>query len=128
MKKGDTYLHDFVIAPDIYKGFKELFRDHNPLHIDPAYARSKGYEDAVMYGNILGGFISYFIGECLPCKNVVLVSQEIKYKNPCYINDLLTLKVTVDDFFDSVNVAELKYIFLNNAKEIAKGKIQVKLI
>jgi acyl dehydratase len=43
------------------------------LHIDDDYARSKGFKQKVMHGNILCGFLSRFVGELLPVK---------KYHNP----------------------------------------------
>jgi 3-hydroxybutyryl-CoA dehydratase len=87
MKTGDAFTEEFEVTEKIYSVFRDAFNDHNPLHIDEAFARQKGFQSIVMHGNILGGFISYFIGECLPMKNVVLHTQEIKYLRPVYMND-----------------------------------------
>ena len=82
MLKGDSFSKEFIIDNEIYIGFINLFKDRNPLHTDIAFAKEKGFNATVMHGNILGGFLSYFIGECLPEKNVIIHSQEIKYYNP----------------------------------------------
>lgn len=82
-----------------------------------------------MYGNILNAFLSYFIGECLPTKDVIIHSQEIQYKNPVYLNDQLNLQYVVDELYESVNVVIFKYKFKNqHNKMVAKGKIQIGLI
>ena len=129
MKKGDLFEKEFLVNEDIYFGFIKIFKDKNPLHINDKFAKSKGFADKVMFGNILNGFISYFIGECLPTKDVMLLSQEINYKKPVYLNDTLLLKAKVTDVFESVNLVEFKYDFLNQEKiKIAKGKITIKLI
>jgi 3-hydroxybutyryl-CoA dehydratase len=129
MKKGDTFQHSFKVTEDIYKGFIDIFRDRNPLHTNAAFAQQKGFSGQVMFGNILNGFISYFVGECLPIKDVMIVSQEIKYSNPVYLNDNLDFYARVTDVFESVKLVEIKYYFEKSPKvKVAQGKIQVGII
>ena len=127
MKKGTVIKENYTITPSIYDGFKLLFNDLNPMHTNGEYAKENGFQDVVMHGNILNGFVSHFIGESLPIKNVVIVSQTIKYYNPVYLGDTIEFKGTVIDVFDSVNVVEFKFEFRNELK-IASGKIQIKVI
>ena len=63
------------------------------MHVDLEFAQNYGYSSVVMHGNILNGFISYFIGEELPVKEIVILSQDIKFNNPVYLNDILQLNV-----------------------------------
>lgn len=129
MTKGDRFQQDFLIDEKIYNGFISLFKDHNPLHTDAAFAKNKGFSDVVMHGNILGGFLSYFIGECLPVKNVIIHTQDIKYYNPVYLNHPLSFTALVTDTVDSVKVVIFSYLFKNeHGLIIAKGKIQIGLI
>lgn len=129
MQKGDTFTAAFSVNEETYKGFIGLFNDRNPLHTDKAFAQSKGFKGEVMHGNILNGFLSYFIGECLPDKNVIIQTQEIKYALPVYLHDRLKLVAQVADRYESVNAVEFKYYFENSAGEkVAKGKIQIGII
>jgi 3-hydroxybutyryl-CoA dehydratase len=126
MKKGDKFQTDFIVDDEIYNGFIDLFKDKNPLHTDLAFAEAKGFKGPVMHGNILNGFLSFFIGECLPEKNVLIHSQEIKYLHPVYKNEKLKLVAEVENVFESVKVAELKFFFENHTNlKIAKGKINI---
>ena len=128
-KTGDLFIEIFVITDKTYSGFIQLFKDENPLHTDEQFAKEKGFKGIVMHGNILNGFISYFIGECLPTKNVIIHSQEIQYKVPIYLNDKLKLEAEVKGIYESVNAVELKYNFTNSAsKTVAKGKVQIGLL
>ena len=80
-----------------------------------------------MHGNILNGFISYFIGEELPVKEIVILSQDIKFNNPVYLNDILQLNVSVFEIYESVNVINFKFKFINHKNiTVAKGKFQIK--
>ena len=129
MKEGDTYTQLFTVGPAAYGGFIDLFKDKNPLHTDEAFARSKGFTGVVMHGNILNGFVSYFVGECLPLKNVMIHAQSIKYALPVYLNDELEFNAEITGFFESVNAYELKFYFRNKAgTKVAKGDIQIGLL
>lgn len=129
MQKGDSFFQEFIIDDKIYSGFIGLFQDQNPLHTQAAFAQDKGFQSVVMHGNILGGFISYFIGECLPVKNVIIHSQEINYLNPVYLNDRLKFTAKIKEVFESVKAIEFVFLFENqDQKKIAKGKIQIGII
>ncbi|PBQ31505.1 hypothetical protein CNR22_06910 [Sphingobacteriaceae bacterium] len=128
-RKDELFENTFTVSEEIYDRFIMTFQDKNPLHTDQAFATSKGFMSRVMHGNILNGFLSYFIGECLPIKNVIIHSQDIQFKNPVYMNNILTFEAKVNEVFESVNAVEFKFSFKNEeAKVVAKGKIQIGII
>ncbi|MEN1786346.1 MAG: MaoC/PaaZ C-terminal domain-containing protein [Bacteroidota bacterium] len=128
-KPEDKFQETFTVHEDIYKGFIKVFRDENPLHTDSDFAQEKGFKGVVMHGNILNGFLSYFIGEVLPTKNVIIHSQEIQYKNAVHLNDELEFSAEVIGTYESVGAVEFKYSFKNRvAKTVAKGKFQIGLL
>ncbi|HEY9114159.1 MAG TPA: MaoC/PaaZ C-terminal domain-containing protein [Bacteroidales bacterium] len=128
-KPKDSFSKKFTVNEAIYHGFIDLFQDKNPLHTNDKFAQEKGFAGKVMHGNILNGFLSFFIGECLPVKNVIIHSQEISFKNAVYLEDELTFFAEVNDVFESVRAVEFKFSFKNSDnKVVAKGKIQIGLI
>lgn len=128
-KIGETFEEFFVISDEIYSGFIATFNDRNPLHTNQQFALAKGFKDVVMHGNILNGFISYFIGEKLITKDVIIHSQEIQFKNPVFLNDTVIFNAEVNGVYESVNAIEFKFIFKNKLeKVIAKGKFQIGLL
>ncbi len=127
--KGQKFAETFTVSDNVYQGFIALFKDKNPLHTNERFASEKGFKEKVMHGNILNGFLSYFIGECLPVKDVIIHSQEIQFKNPVYLNDSLIFEATVSEIFESVNTIEFKFTFKNSSdKVVSKGKIQIGII
>ncbi len=126
----DVFINHFFVDNKVYQGFLNTFNDSNPLHVDEEFAQTKGFLNKVMHGNILGGFLSFFIGECLPIKNVVIHSQSIKYIKPVYLNDLLVLETKVSNVHQSVNVVEFNFSFKNQVSDevVAKGKIQIGIL
>ena len=128
-KPGETFEEVFTVTQDIHEGFIQVFKDSNPLHTNQSFASKKGFDGLVMHGNILNGFLSYFIGERLPTKDVIIHSQEIQFKNAVYLNDKLRVNAEVIGIYESVNAVEFKYSFKNkDAKIAAKGKFQIGLL
>jgi acyl dehydratase len=126
LKLNDKFEKTFVLTAQVYEGFIQIFKDNNPLHTNEEFAVAHGFEGRVMHGNILNGFLSYFIGECLPQKDVIIHSQEIEFKNPVYLNDELFFEAIVAGVYESVGAVQFKFLFKNAAlKTVAKGKIQI---
>ena len=126
---GNCYSIPFMVSTAVYEGFIATFNDKNPLHTDEAFAISKGFKGKVMHGNILNGFLSYFIGECLPVKNCIIHSQTIKFSHPVFLNDELVLNAEVTEVYESVNAYVFKFYFQNSdGKKVAKGDIRIGLL
>jgi len=127
--KGTEYKEEFIVSEEVYKGFISVFKDMNPLHTNGDFAKDKGFQGVVMHGNILNGFVSFFIGEKLPTKDVIIHKQEIKYKSPVYLNDKLSFVAKVNEVFDSVQAVEFKFSFSNEKGiKVAVGKVQIGVI
>ena len=121
--------HLFQVSESVYTSFQICSGDMNPLHTNETFAQAKGFKGRVMYGNILNAFVSYFVGECLPTKDVIIHSQDIAYKLPVYLNDTLHFESEVEGIYESVNAIEFKFKFSNqNNKVVAKGHVQIGLI
>ena len=126
IKLDQEFTHDFEVSREVYEGFINIFKDRNELHTDEDFAQAKGFKSIVMHGNILNGFLSYFVGECLPFRNVIIHSQEIKFSNPVFLEDNLKLEAKISDIYESVGVFEVSFKFKNESgSSVARGKVQV---
>jgi 3-hydroxybutyryl-CoA dehydratase len=126
LRVGDRFVEHFDLTADLVSGFVALFGDRHPLHTDPAYARARGFEGVVVHGNVLSGFLSFFVGECYPEPEAIILSQAIKFSRPVYVGDHLSLEAEVVGIHDSVNVVDMKYCFINqNGARVASAKMQV---
>jgi len=79
---GNKYNLNFQGTETVYNSFLTAFKDNNPLNSNNEFALEKGFTSKVMHGNILNGFVSYFVGEFLPTKNVIIHTQHIQFNNP----------------------------------------------
>ena len=127
--KYSEFRHQFLVDASVKQGFQQCSGDFNPLHNDEVFAKRKGFQECVMYGNVLNCFVSYFIGELLPTQEVIIHSQEIAYRLPVYMGDTLDFSAKVTDVFEMVNTVDFSFVFKNKVgKTVAKGKIQIGLI
>ena len=121
--------HNYIITESVYKSFLCAFGDESPIHVDENEARAAGFPTVVMHGNILNGFISHFVGMIYPGRQSLLMSVDIRYVNPSYMNDEIEIKAKVVHFLESKKVIEL-LLMLNNITQsytAAKCKVIVKL-
>ena len=125
MQEGLRINHEFFIDSDIYEGFKKAFKDENILHTNEEYAQEKGFREKVMHGNILNGFVSFFVGELLPDKKVLIQKQEISFHKPVYLNDNLIFEAILSEVYESVNSFVFKFKFKSESGLVAKGKVQI---
>jgi len=119
----------FTVNENVYSKFQKISGDMNPLHTNGDFAQRKGFPQKVMYGNIINCFVSTLIGMCLPTPNIMIAAQDIKYKNPVFLNDCLEASISVSGVFEIANSVELKFSFTNEAeKVVATGKVIVKML
>lgn len=126
--EGTTFIHEFKVTKETTDLFIEISQDRNPLHVDNNFSISKGFKSKVVHGNIQNCFLSYFVGEIFPIKNVVILSQKIKFKNPVYENETLFFESKIVNFVESIKVYELKYKFSNSYNTVSQGIIMIKVI
>lgn len=132
-EKSANIQYSYQVTPEVYYSFQRCSNDYNPLHVDKAFAEEKGFQDRVMYGNILNAFVSHFVGMLLPTRNVMIQSQDINFHNPVYLNDLIQLEVGIDTVSEAVNIINYKLKFKKivageKPKLVAKGHVQIGLL
>lgn len=67
--------------------FAKLTGDTNPLHLDPAYARSTSFQEPVVHGILINGLISAVIGARMLGRGHVLLHQEIRFPAPVFVGE-----------------------------------------
>ncbi len=75
--------------------FAEVSTDHNPVHLDDAYARETMFHGRIAHGMLTAGLISAVIGEQLPGHGTVYLGQTLKFMAPVRPGDSVLAEVTV---------------------------------
>ena len=75
--------------------FAEISTDHNPVHLDEAYAQDTIFQGRIAHGMLTAGLISAVIGEQLPGHGTVYLGQSLKFLAPVRPGDTVEAVVKV---------------------------------
>jgi 3-hydroxybutyryl-CoA dehydratase len=84
-----------VTAEDI-EAFARISGDHNPVHLDEAYAAATQFKGRIAHGILTASYISALLGMTLPGPGCIYVSQTLAFKAPVHIGAevIATVKIT----------------------------------
>ena len=84
-----------AVTDDDIVRFAEVSGDHNPVHLDDAYAARSVFGARVAHGFLTGSLISAVIGMDLPGPGSIYLGQTLKFLAPVRIGDIVTVSVEV---------------------------------
>lgn len=127
IKVGLEVSFEYILTEDKVRMFKEITDDINPLHNDLEYAKSKGYQEKVVYGMLTSSILSTLAGVYLPGKYSLIHQVEISFIKPVFISssplNVIGKVVSVDERFKQI---EVKYnIFDNNKNKVCRGIMKI---
>lgn len=96
--------------------FADLSGDYNPVHLDDRYAASSRYKKRIAHGLMVSSLFSGLFGAKLPGEGCVYKSQNLKFKRPVYIGDVVTARIEV------VDVDKIKKTILFSTKCLVDNK------
>ena len=109
--------------------FLDISNDHNPLHVDNAYAKEKGFDGRVVYGLLTASFYSTLVGVHLPGKYCILQSIDTQFLKPVYIGETLTISGKISYINEAFKQIEIQATIVNqNGQKVSKATIKTGLI
>ena len=94
-KVGQSVTYSQVIDDKLVRGYAELTGDHNPIHVDDAFAKRTKFHQRIAHGGILFGLVSMVLGDKMPGIGTIYMSQLVNFHAPVFINDKVTVVVTI---------------------------------
>jgi 3-hydroxybutyryl-CoA dehydratase len=106
--------------------FAELSGDVSPIHVDDAFAKSKGFNSRIAHGALLVSYVSRFIGTILPGANGLLQSVAIEFRRPCYPGTKIKIEGEVAKRVESVRVVRITILVTDSVtgEILATGLVQ----
>jgi len=101
---------------DVYT-FAEISGDHNPLHVDAAFAASTRFGRQLVHGMLTAGLISAVLGTQLPGPGCIYLKQTLNFRAPVYFGDTITATVTVTKARQDKPIITLETVCKNQAGE-----------
>lgn len=95
LKPGDQASRTTTISDEMIRAFADLTGDHNPVHLDDAYAAGTRFGRRIAHGMIAAALISATLANDLPGPGTVYLSQALQFRAPVYPGDTITTSVEV---------------------------------
>ena len=106
-KIGSTLVNDFA----------KISGDFNPLHMNDEYTSTTNFGKRVCHGMLLASFFSQLIGMYLPGKNSLYFSQTLNFRNPCFIDDNITIEGEIIEKKSNIKLIVIKTTIHNQDGE-----------
>jgi len=94
-KVGQHVSSSELIDDKMVRGYADLTGDHNPIHVDDAFAKKTKFGQRIAHGGILFGLASKVLGEKMPGLGTIYMSQLVNFHAPVFINDTVTCVATI---------------------------------
>ncbi len=85
----------WTVTEAMIAAFAELSGDHNPLHVDEAFAQASPLKGRVAHGMLAAGFVSAVIGGELPGAGTIYISQSLRFLRPVRPGDTVVVQVKI---------------------------------
>ena len=129
IKIGQSKKFQITITESMVNDFAKISGDFSPIHMDETYAKSTTFNKRVVHGMLLASFLSRVDGMYLPGKHALYFSQNVEFRNPCFIGDELTIESKVTDKSISTKILKIESKIFNQKNKIllfGEGKVIVR--
>lgn len=95
MNVGEQAQRSLTVDDDLVSAFAEVSSDRNPVHMDEEYAAKTRFGRRIAHGMIAGSLISATLANDLPGPGTVYLSQQLTFRAPVFIGDVITSTVEI---------------------------------
>lgn len=94
---GMTASFEHVVSEADVIQFADISGDHNPVHLDEAYAQTTRFKGRIVHGILSASFLSTTIASRLPGPGTIYLTQNLSFRAPVRIGDKVEARVTVTE-------------------------------
>ena len=87
----------FTVTDAVIAAFADVSTDHNPVHVDEAFALASPFKGRIAHGMLMGAWISATLASDLPGRGAIYVSQNLNFKRAVRPGDEVSVTVTITD-------------------------------
>ena len=98
--------------------FADVTGDHNPVHIDEAFAQTTRFGRTIAHGMLTASLISAVLANKLPGAGSIYLGQTLRFDAPVFPGDEITARVTVKEIREDKPIVKLETICINQRNEV----------
>jgi len=129
MKVGEKFSTERLVTDGLIRKFADVSGDYNPIHLDEEVASKTRFGRRIAHGMLSGAFISAVLGYELSERNIVYLSQTLKFTAPVFIGDTVTATATITNIREDKPIITIETICTNqNGDVVVKGEAAVMVL
>ncbi len=106
-KLGDRCEIKFEFTKEKVAQFAEVVGDHNPVHLDEAFAASTPFNKTIVHGPFCASVVGTVLGTKLPGPGTILLGHDTRFLLPVFVGDEVTIEVEVTELRADKPIAKL---------------------
>ncbi|CAN5318822.1 MaoC family dehydratase [soil metagenome] len=122
---GQSAAKAHVVTDADLRAFADVSGDHNPVHLDEAFAATTPFKGRIAHGMLSGAYISALIAGELPGSGTIYLSQQMSFRRPVRIGDEVVTTATVTAIDAEKGRVTLATVCTVNSKPVVEGEAVV---
>jgi len=118
MNVGDSAEITKTIEQTDINAFADVTGDHNPVHVDEAFAQTTRFGRTIAHGMLSASLISAVLANKLPGAGSIYLGQTLQFVAPVFPGDVITARVTVKEIRADKPIVKLETVCINQRDEI----------
>lgn len=106
--------------------FAEISGDHNPIHVDEAFAAVTPFGGCIAHGVFTASFVSAVIATRLPGPGSIYISQSLSFRAPVMVGATVETSIEVLELIERGRRVKLKCECRVDDKVVLTGEAEVK--
>lgn len=106
--------------------FAEISGDHNPIHLDDAFAATTPFGGCIAHGVFTASFVSAIIATRLPGPGSIYISQSLSFRAPVMVGATVETTIEVLELIERGRRVKLKCECRVGDKLVLEGEAEVK--
>jgi 3-hydroxybutyryl-CoA dehydratase len=115
-----------VVTKEKVAAFAEISGDHNPIHLDEAYAATTPFGGCIAHGVFTASFVSAVIATRLPGPGSIYISQTLSFRAPVMVGATVETTIEVLELTERGRRVKLKCECRVDDKVVLTGEAEVK--
>jgi acyl dehydratase len=123
---GQTATYSKTCTLEDIQLFAKVSGDVNPVHLDDNFAKTTPFGAVIAHGMYTGALVSAALAIELPGPGTIYMGQDLKFKAPVFIDDTITVNLTVSNIREEKAIVTLDCSCTNqDGKVVAVGTATV---
>ena len=110
------------ITDKMVRDFADLSGDHNPIHLDEAFAAKTRFQRRIAHGMLTACLVSRLLATELPGPGAVYLGQTLKFTAPVYLEDEVELVARITAIREDKGILTLETL----ARRVSNGELVLK--